>query len=212
MVLDIILLVVVILTAIYGLRKGFVFTLIHTCGTVGALALAFVALSPAETFLKNNTGMYYAIKETMTDRFSGKLAASTTSIESVPSIISSKVTTYSTDMVNSLAKSFANVLFSILVFLILFAVIKIILWLLLRLLSRDYNGGFRGFADGFFGFIFGTLKGAIFVFLILALLVPVANFAAPSMTQTIVSQIDSSYITKILYNNNVLLLLLEGLF
>ena len=53
---------------------------------------------------------------------------------------------------------------------------------------------------------------AIFVFLILALLVPVANFVAPSMTQTIVSQIDSSYITKILYNNNVLLLLLEGLF
>lgn len=133
MVLDIILLAVVILTAIYGLRKGFVFTLIHTCGTVGALALAFVALSPAESFLKNNTGMYYAIKETMTDRFSGKLAASTTSIESIPSIISSKVTTYSTDMVNTLAKSFANVLFSILVFLILFAVIKIILWLLLRL-------------------------------------------------------------------------------
>jgi uncharacterized membrane protein required for colicin V production len=212
MVLDIILLAVVVLTAIYGLRKGFVFTLIHTCGTVGALALAFVALSPVGTFLKNNTGMYTMIKETMTDRFSGKLNAATTSIESVPSIISNKVTTYSTDMVNTLATSFANVLFSILAFLLLFIVIKVILWLLLRLLSKDYNGGFRGFADGFFGCVFGILKGAIFVFIILALLVPVANFVAPSMTQTIVSQIDTSYFTKILYNNNVLLLLLEGLF
>ena len=52
MVLDIILLAVVLLTAIYGLRKGFVFTLIHTCGPSAHWALSFFATSFAEDSLK----------------------------------------------------------------------------------------------------------------------------------------------------------------
>jgi Colicin V production protein. len=212
MVLDIILLAVVLLTAIYGLRKGFVFTLIHTCGTVGALALAFFATSFAEKFIKENTGLYYAIKDTLTDRFNGQLSAANSSITVMPTDIRSSVTDLSNDMVGSLATSFANVIFTILVFFILFVLIKIILWLLLRLLSKDYNDGFRGFADGFFGLLFGILKGAIFVFIILALLVPVANFVSPDATQTIISQLDGSYVAKTLYDNNILIMMLEGLF
>ncbi|MGI6203801.1 MAG: CvpA family protein [Anaerovoracaceae bacterium] len=212
MVLDIIIAAIIVLAALYGLKKGFVFTLIHTCGTIGALALAYFATSPVMSFLKSNTGIYYAIKENFASHFSDKLTTVTNSITVLPTNIQTYIANFSDDMTDNLAKSFANVTFAILVYLAVFIIIKIILWLLLRLLSRDYNGGFRGFADGFFGFLFGALKGFVIVLILLALLVPVASVLNADFTQTLLTQLDNSTYAKTLYENNVLVLLLEGFF
>ena len=212
MVLDIIIAAIIVLTALYGLKKGFVFTLIHTCGTIGALAIAYFATSPAMSFLKEHTGIYYAIKENFARHFSGGLSSATNSISVLPTSIQTYVANLSDDMVNNLAKSFANVAFAIIVYLAVFIVIKIILWLILRILSKEYNDGFRGFADGFFGFLFGALKGLVIVLILLALLVPFASMMNADLAEALMDQFDSSLIAGVLYENNVLVMLLEGFF
>ena len=84
--------------------------------------------------------------------------------------------------------------------------------LISRLLSKDYAGGFRGFFDGFFGLVFGLIKGMVIVFLFLLVLMPVANIVSPDLTTSVVHQLDTSMFAQTLYNNNVILILIQSMF
>lgn len=73
MILDGILIVILIISIIYGFRKGFVFTLIHTVGWALTLVLSFIATPPAMKLLENKTGLYDWFYEGITSRFDTSL-------------------------------------------------------------------------------------------------------------------------------------------
>ena len=212
MVLDIIICVILLAAAIYGFRKGFIFTLIHTVGWVGAVVLAYLAVPLVGTFLREKTPAYDWVYTFMQDRFEASLATVDASMGSIPKSILHSLSNYSTNIVDGVSSSFANVIFTIFVFTALFIVIKVILWLLLRLLSKDYHSGFTNFFDGLFGTIFGLLKGGIFVLIFLVLLVPVTNMLPPGFAHMISDQMNSSMFAQEIYDNNFLLILLQGFF
>lgn len=212
MVLDIVIGLILLVAAIYGFRKGFVFTLIHTVGWVGAVVLAYLAVPFVGRFIKDNTSVYEWIYDFMRNRFEASLATVDESMGSIPKSILHSLTNYSTNIVDGVSTSFSNVLFTIFVFTALFIVIKIILWLLLRLLSKDYHSGFTNFFDGLFGTIFGLGKGAIFVLIFLVLLVPVINMLPPDFSKLISDQMNASIIAQEVYDNNFLLIILQGFF
>ena len=58
MILDIILIAILILSAVFGYRKGFVFTLINDVGWIAAVAIAYL-LTPAATDLLEKHSPWY---------------------------------------------------------------------------------------------------------------------------------------------------------
>ena len=100
MVLDIIVGVILIGTTVYGLRKGFVFTFIHTVGWILAAVLAYLATPFVKEFLVDKTTVYEAIEEDLDLRFSDSVPVMETSEKSVPLNISD-ILQNSTEIVSS---------------------------------------------------------------------------------------------------------------
>lgn len=213
MIFDIIIVLILLGCAIYGFVKGFVYTLIHTVGWIGGVVLSFLAVPYVESFLRNNTGAYKWVYSIVGGHFdSSSLSTLDSAVKSMPSVLTPSVTNHSTNIIDGVTSSFTNVFFTILVFVLLFIIFKIILWLVLRLLSKDYRSGFTNFVDGFFGIILGLLKGAVLVIVALAVLVAVATITPPDMSAFINKQMEASLVAQEVYNNNVLLIILQAFF
>ncbi|MEG0157573.1 MAG: CvpA family protein, partial [Anaerovoracaceae bacterium] len=139
MVLDIIIVLILLSTAIYGFRKGFVYTLIHAVGWVGAIVLAYFATPFTSSFLKENTGLYNWVHGLLNTRFDASLDTVEASMKSLPEVISQSVNNFSTNIVDGVTGTFTNIVYTVLVFVLLFFLFKVILWLILRLFSKDYH-------------------------------------------------------------------------
>ncbi|MEG0473885.1 MAG: CvpA family protein [Solibacillus sp.] len=189
MAIDLILFGLVVFAGVRGIRKGFMFTFINTAELIMSLVLAFIATPFAKTIVQDKTTLYES------------LIPSLPMPDGVPKIISD--ITY--QVTNSL-------IYTVIIYLIIFIVIRFVLMLLFTPLKRDYKRGVMGFIDGFFGLAFGLVKGAIYVFLLLALLIPAANILAPEMVKDILLALDNSYVAKTLYDNNYLMVVLQNFF
>lgn len=211
MVLDLIIAAIIIIAAIYGFKKGFVYTLIHTVGWVVAIAAAYFGTPLLGPVIKAHTSYYNWLSDGFDYRFNNSLSGIDASEKSLPSVISSTFEKATSGIADSMTEAFASLVFTITVFLLIFIVVKILLWIILRALSKEYNGRSGG-VDGFFGIIIGLVKGLLLVYIFLALLLPAVNLMAPDFTAGVNSSLDNSYIAKTLYDNNLLLILLQNLF
>lgn len=210
MILDLILIAILIITAIYGFKKGFVVTLIHTTGWIVAIIASFFATPHVVPLVKAHTQFDEWLMEGLSFRFDTSTGVKATE-QSLPSGLGTLIDQFTHSASTALAKSFTNVVLSILVFVVIFLIIKLILWLILRGLSRRYHGHING-ADAFFGILIGLVKGMIFVYLFLALLMPAINLMAPDFTEGVTSSLNHSYLAKTFYDHNLMLMLLQGLF
>lgn len=189
MIIDGILLALMLFSGIYGLRKGFMFTFVHTAGWIMSLVLAFIGTPYAKEYITENTDWY--------DRFIPAIPVP----DGVPEIISD-ITIQVT----------SNFIFTVAIYIVLFIAIKLVLTILLKFISNAYRGGFIGFFDAFFGLAIGLIRGVILVFVFLTAMIPVAEIFAPDIIPAILANLDSSYAAKTLYDNNYIVLLLQNFF
>lgn len=212
MFLDILVVLIIVLAGILGYRKGFVHTLIHTVGWVGAVVLAYLLIPRGTAFAESNTGLYDWLHAVVSRKFDVSLDAISVTTNSLPDSIASMIDEYSTDIIGGIADQTTRIFGTILVFVALFVIIKILLWIILHLFSIDYNDGFTNFADGLFGMLFGFLRGVILVLVILAAMLPLINMMSTGLTEAITNQLAHSHLASYLYNENFLLMLLQSHF
>lgn len=212
MVLDIIIVIIVLLFAIYGFKKGFIFSLIHTVGWAIALVGAYFGVSAAAGFIREHTTFYDWILEGYTERFTGGDVTVSDGVGNLPATLSSLFDDAVDTAQEAVARSFAELTYQLIIFAALFILIKLVMWLILRIFSKDYRDGFTGFFDGFFGMIFGILKAGVLVFLLLALFIPVTELLAPDLAAAFTEQLEYSWFAKDLYDNNLLIILAEKFF
>jgi len=214
MILDIIVGIIILGAMIHGLRKGFIFTFIHTIGWVLALVLAYIATPYIKRLILGETTLYDSMKEDFANRFSDSAPSTQTAFDSLPANIGDALGHKVTDLTNSLiqqvAGGLAGLAITVLVFVGLVIAIKFVLWLVMRLLSKDYNNGVMNFFDGLFGLVFGFIKGMLLAFVFLALLLPVINLVSPDYAAMAVSSLDHSMFAKDLYDNNFIVLFLQS--
>ena len=158
MVLDIILILILLIFAVYGFRKGFIFTLIHTVGWAIALVGTYFAVSGAADFIREQTTLYDWMLNGYKERFSVGDLGVDDSIESLPGNFFLDLNDATGAATDAVARMFANMTYMVVIFVGLFLLIKIIMLLILRFFSRDYKEGFTGFFDGFFGMLFSLLN------------------------------------------------------
>lgn len=201
---------------IYGLRKGFIYTFIHTVGWVLALILAYIATPFVKRLVAGETTLYESLEASFVRRFTGQTAVTQSSVDTIPSNLTGvavqKIGEVTDALARQIAEAFAGLAFTVLVFLALFILLKVVFWLVLRMFSKEYNDGVMNFFDGLFGLAFGFVKGMLLVFLFLALLVPVGSLLSPGFTATLVASLDHALFAKDLYDNNFILLLLRSFF
>ena len=211
MVVDSFILIILVFTIIQGYRTGFVFTFIHTVGWILAIIMGFVWYPHVINFLKDKTDYYDFVNKTIADKASESADAQTSVfIEGLPDVLkdlTAKAMSTATDAIaNSVAINLSNLIFNIIGFLIVAICIKLILLFVTSLFSKKSNDGFIGGIDGFFGLIAGALKGAIIVFIILAVLVPVTALSGGGI---ILESIEGSVVGSYLYDNNLIFLIVR---
>ena len=207
--MDIAIAVIVGLSAVFGFVSGFVKTFLHTVGWILSIVLGYIWYPQLKDFLIENTNYYFSMRDTVSGRLdeaAGK--AITESFGNIPDVLRRAFLAASETLTDSLADTVTNLFFSIISLVIIVAGIKLIFWILIQLFSKTKNEGFTGFVDGIMGFAFGLLKGVLLVLVLMALMVPISNFAD---TAFFTDAIAESQVANILYNANPILLFVKGL-
>lgn len=201
--MDIAIAAIILLSAVFGFTSGFVKTFLHTVGWILSIVLGFIWYPQMKTFLIEHTNYYSSMRDSVSGRLSEAAgSAISDSFGSIPDVLQRAFSSATQSLSSSLADAVTNWFFSILTLVIIIAVIKFIFWVLIQLFSKTKNDGFTGMTDGLLGFGFGALKGFFLVLILMALLVPISNFAD---TAFFTESIESSTIGSFLYNSNLLL-------
>ena len=208
MILDIIVVAILVIAAITGFHKGFVYSIIHLAGWAVSLLAAFFLTPVVKPVLQEHTGFYDWLHEGFSTRFSTLSNASSASEGSLPHTISSIVSDSANSLTSSLSSTFADLVLTILTFFLLLFVLKLILWILLRIMAKNYNRRING-VDGFFGIIIGIVRGLIYVCIFMAALIPFMNLMPPDFTTSMTASLSGSHLAGWLYENNPLLMLLQ---
>ena len=208
MIFDIIILIVLVLTIVFGFRRGFVYSFIHTLGLIGSLLAAFVFAKPVQRMISEKTmlddNFYNTIFENVSDSLNSMLGPTDT----LPLILTEKINSAADDTAVMLAQQLTDFAMHIISFFAVFIVIKLLCYIVISIFSRRNNDGFVGFLDGLLGLIAGLIKGLLIVFVFLALLASVMNLISPASAELFMTSLKNSYIAKTLYDANFLMLIL----
>ena len=81
-----------------------------------------------------------------------------------------------------------------------------------RILSGRKHKNLLGTVDSSVGLLFGAIKGAILIFLLLALMFPLATLFTPEQIHALNEQLNNSYIAGYLYDVNPLIYFMHKLY
>ncbi|MGN0711259.1 MAG: CvpA family protein [Anaerovoracaceae bacterium] len=210
MILDILTAVIIITSMVLACRRGLTETVIHTAGWFVSLALSFFLTPAFKAFLMDNTDCYGQIYGRINEKVSLMLTPSEMQSD-LPSIIQNSFAEFFNTLSDSLSDALALLSLSVLSFLLLTLIFNLVFCIFSRACSKKHNHGIIGALDGFLGMLLGFIKGLVFVFLLLALLVPVSSMASPEAAASVFETLENSVIASELYNNNLIMLIIQDL-
>lgn len=203
--LDIILIAILVFTAIRGIFKGFLQTLISLCSTLLTLILAIWLAEPMCNLLDNWFELSGALSNSVKDTVAGYCEG-----ESLPWLVAqlaslllgsdyaTKYTINSPEFVTALSDAIGHVLGVVISAIILFIIIKILLALLSKIFDVITRNRAVNSIDKILGFLLGTLKGVVTCFCICGITYLVSS-ALPFLVGLINPLLDSSPITAAFY-------------
>lgn len=200
-IIDIILLGILALTTFIGYKKGLVKVIFKIFAFVVALIITIVLYRPVTNLVINNTGLDETIANIIVENGTIK---NDNNIEdnSIDKYIENTKNNIQNDIVNSAAGTISVNLVSIIVMIALFIAVRIALIFIgffadslaeLPVVKQFNEAG---------GIAYGILQGIVIILIILAI---IYFISATVKDSSIVSIIDTSYITKIVYYNNPIL-------
>jgi len=197
---DLIVLTIIALFTFLGYKKGLIRVAFGLVSFILAIVISVILYKPVSNFVINYTPIDDYIEQKITER----LAAPETTDEETQNIVSNYYNNFKNTSINVIADGISKTIINISCMIIVFIVSKLILLFFrflsdliakLPLIKQVNNAG---------GFIYGLLKGFIIIYgllALIALIAPIANI------NDIVSMINNTIITNIMYNNNIILIL-----
>ncbi|MBQ1228922.1 MAG: CvpA family protein [Firmicutes bacterium] len=211
MALDITILVILILTIFLTMRRGFVLSVVSFFKGFVSLIIAWLFCDDAADWLINKTEVGIRTMERINQGLSSKWESSDIYM-ALPDLFKENGGSQLSDsLILDGSAKLAQILLAIICFVLIVAAIRLVLAIIGSLFSHKNNDGFAGKVDWLMGLVLGLVLGVLYVFVFLALLVPVAGLVAPEYCQTIVAWLDESMVAGDLYNNNLILILFRDL-
>lgn len=212
MVLDIAVAAVLGLTMMRGGRRGALYIFMRTLGLPAGIVTAFF-LSPSLSDVMYGGWVGKYISRSLSRKFEASFDAVERACDSLPEIIGGGIGSFGEGATDILV----NMLTGMIVSLISFITIVIAVWFVINKFTRAAarrrrSTGIAAMVDRIFGFALGALIGLFIIYLMLALLLLFVNLAEAKTAEAVLEQLNGSVAAGSLYNNNILLLMTEGLF
>ncbi len=211
MILDIIILIILIIPMAMGLFRGFMYMLMRVLGWVGAMIAAFFLTGPLSRAM-NDGFVGEMVSGSLSERFGASVDTVETATQGLPDIVSGGLTVAAGNALDVFVALMTSMIVSVISFFIIMMAVKLIARVLVRPAARRRDRSLLTGMDKLLGMIIGFAEGILLVFVFLALLVPVVNFADAGTAADIVENLESSVIAGSLYDNNMLLLITGGIF
>lgn len=208
LIFDIIILIILVLTMVFGFRRGFVYSFMHTLGLIGSLVAAFIFAKPVQSLVSEKTMLDENLYNTIFENVSSSLNSMLGPTDTLPLILTTNINAAADGTAAVIAQNLTGFAMQVISFLVIFIVVKLICYIIISIFSKRNSDGFVGFFDGLLGLIAGFIKGILIVFVFLALLAPGMNLMSPASAEIFMTALDNSYIAKTLYDANFLLLIL----
>ena len=198
--IDLILIAVIALFAFIGYKKGLIKVAFNLISFILAIIISIVLYKPMSNFIINYTPLDDYIESTISER----LNSSEITDEETQNIVSNYYTNIKNASTSVISSGISKTIINIACMIIVFITVKIILLFFkfagdliakLPLIKPLNNAG---------GFIYGLLKGFIIIYIFLAL---IAIHSPINNNNNIVTMINSSILTNIMYNNNIIFIL-----
>ena len=198
--IDLIVLAIIGLFTFIGYKKGLIKVAFGLVSFILAIAISIVIYKPVSNFIINYTSIDDTIESTIEER----LNSSDITSEETENIVSNYYNNIKGASVAVIADEMSKTIINIACILIVFIITKIVLLFFkfagdliakLPLIKQFNHAG---------GFIYGLLKGFIIVYILLSL---IAILSPIIDINNIITMINNSVITNIMYNNNIIFIL-----
>ncbi len=209
-IIDLIIVSILALSIYMGYRKGLVNMIFKIMTFFLSLIISFVIYIPVTNFIIDNTKIDDNISTFIADTFIDEEKENVdTEKLNTSKVVEKYITSYTDEIKNegiqNVAKELSIIIVKVGVFLIIFAVARALLFFV-KIFANIFTAlPFIKECNKTGGFVYGIIRGFIIVWSILALI----SILIPVMNLNIIAEgIEKSLITKILYDYNVLLMVL----
>lgn len=208
-VLDLILIVSLALSIFFGYKKGLIGVAFNLCAFLVAIIVTWILYNPVTNLVINNTEIDDGIKNAIIEKGvikheenDEKKQEDNKVNEYIEQYITAPVTNTTNSVVEETAKIISEKLVAIGVAIVLFIIVRIALILLkfvaeaiakLPIIKQCNKAG---------GLVYGAIRGMFMIYIFLAILFLVMSV---NNSGTIANMINSSIVSKVLYENNLLL-------
>lgn len=213
--IDLIVIGIILLSTFLGYKKGLIGVAFKILSFIIAIVITLILFKPVSNFIINNTEFATNIENTIIEKLSsanienGEIKKEDTDL---PNVIVNYINEEITTTVNATKEVVVKTVATELSKTIINLIVIIAIYILARILLIFAKVIFEAIAElpiikqfnetG--GIIYGLLRGALIIYIVLAIL----SLVLPMFDKTgIINAINSTIVTKILYNHNLILML-----
>ena len=206
-ILDIVIIAIFLLSVFLGYKRGLINVIFNLCAFILAIVVTWILYTPVTNFVVNNAQLDESIKSVIIEK--GVVPEDTTKDEEkdevskyIDQYVSKTVNSTRNEVVKSTADIIAEKTVAIIVAIGLFIVVRIAL-LLVRFVANGLAELpiIKQFNEAG-GLVYGVIRGLFVIYLLFAICFIIMSV---NNIETVANVIDSTILSKFIYNHNILL-------
>ena len=203
-IIDLIVLAIIALFTFIGYKQGLVKSAIKILSFFIAIIVTFILYKPVSSIIIKNTTVDENIKNVIVENVQLKEKENTEDSNLIKDTLSNKIIAGTNNTVEEVADSFTVKIIEIGVMILLYIITRIVLRFISALTELITNLPILKQINEAGGFVYGLLKGIFIVCVILAVIYLISPVVKPNTFDVI----NETILTKLIYNNNILLTLI----
>lgn len=205
-IVDIIMIAIIALSIFLGYRKGLIALGISLCAVIISLAVTLILYKPIGNLIINNTSLDENIKQTILQNNTEGTENKESSDSMVENTVRQGIEGVKTEILEQTANDLSTNIIYIAVIIILFFIVKIALHFITAIANLVAKLPIIKQFNKAGGIIYGALRGVILVYVALLLISLIGEIFPENKVE---DEIEKSYITKAMYENNIINVLLK---
>ena len=203
-IVDLIMIAIIALSIFLGYRKGFISLAIHLCAFLIAIIITLIIYKPIANLIIENTQLDENIQNAILEKANETVDNATNDVEM--QIVTENAEEVKTEMLPEAAKELSINIINIGVGIILYLVIRIILRIITAIANLVAEMPILKQVNKAGGIVYGLIRGLLIIYVALLLV----SFIGQINSENVLHEnINKSFITKAMYENNVLNILLK---
>ena len=205
-IVDIVIIAILALSVIMGYKKGLINVIFNIFAFLLAIIITLVLYKPVSNIIIENTDIQAKIETAIIENTKGEENKKEEKTENgIQKYIENTMQNAEEDAkskaIEVVAKDVSTKCIEIITALILFVITRIILIVLKFLTETLANLPIVKQCNEIGGLLYGVIKGILIIYVILTIMFFIISLKPEGMTENL---IETSYITKFLYNNNII--------